>query len=273
MSGRIITECKVDESRNREKPILSARNPSNIQCWSQSIPACPENIHGNSQHAHGGCLSWFTITNEITMKNNGVSKTHLSEISRIKTHNSPKTLTARTPLLTNMLQRSCALSPFHHVRGYSPSILDISPAMVMEKNLTANMKITASKALQNILKFKIPCITPPSMPSPGRNVCIFHRTSKESVFVERVSAKIIEPKTHYIFYRRSERTLLRRLLINTFAFDHRASWQSTWLKMVWIRNCGKQQLPRDEIDNELRDDDNGDVFKMGVFQVMEKKDN
>lgn len=117
--------------------------------------------------------------NEIIERKNGVFKTTPFKISQEKKNDPPETLITRASLLTNLLHRSGTLSTFQLARSYSSFILVLPPVMVTEEILTAHMEISASRALYNTLKYKIPRDTPSSMLSQDAMYWCFTRPQEK----------------------------------------------------------------------------------------------
>lgn len=87
-------------------------------------------------------------------RNNAVFKLVFDRISRELTSASLPALIHRASFLTNMFHGNATLSSFQLARGYSPSVIGIPSTIVPQSLLDAHIEISATRALQTLLRSK-----------------------------------------------------------------------------------------------------------------------
>lgn len=148
-------------------------------------------------------------------RNNGTFKSVLEKLSKERTNDTPATLVSRASMITNLLHGSSTLSSFQLARGFTPSILGMPKSKVSQEMLDAHIELTATRALQRLLRNRAPSRLPPSALTQGQWVYVFYKTSKQNVRVEWVEAQVVRPLQHYVECRRSGRGPLMRV-----AYEH-----------------------------------------------------
>ena len=148
-------------------------------------------------------------------RNNGTLKLILSRLSRELTSASPQTLIARASFLTNMFHGTATLSSFQLARGYSPSILGMPSSDVSQELLDAHIESVAIRAVQKVLRSKIPSVRPHTSFKAGMRVWIFFKTSKQNERPRWVEARVVEAQEHILKCRRSKKGSPMRI-----AYEH-----------------------------------------------------
>lgn len=118
--------------------------------------------------------------NGTVERNNGTFKRVLDRLQLEQTIASPATLVARASFFTNIFHGSAVLSSFQLARGYQPSILGIPSSLATSELLDVHTKLTASRALQKVLRSRVPTTHARNALPPGTQVWVFYNTSKQN---------------------------------------------------------------------------------------------
>lgn len=202
--------------------------------------------------------------NGIVERNNGIFKLVLSKIAKEKTDAHPQTLTARASLLTNLIHGSGVLSAFELAKGYTPSILGIPARHIPEDVMKAHVEISANRALQKVLKSRVPRVVPPSMLHTGREIWVFYKSSQQNIPVGWVSATVVEPRPHYVLCRRSDKGRPMKV-----AYEHIRIKPSGDLADELMRHNLDAELCNIQItEDEFEDDDPRDYLAETLAEIF-----
>lgn len=112
-------------------------------------------------------------------RNNGTLKRILSKLSKESITSLPHTLVAKASFLTNLFHGNATLSSFQLARGYSPSILGMPNSDVSQELLDAHIESVAIRAIQKVMRSKVPNVQPHTSFKAGMRVWVFYQTSKQ----------------------------------------------------------------------------------------------
>ena len=169
-------------------------------------------------------------------RNNGTFKLILSRLSKEHSISSPHTLVARASFLTNMFHGNATLSSFQLARGYSPSILGMPSNDVSQELLDAHIESVAIRAIQKVLRSKVPNVPPYTSFKAGMRVWVFYKTSKQNERPRWVEARVVEAQEHILKCRRHKKGLPMRI-----AYEH-------------VRIAPEGNLTRELMEKSLEDE-------------------
>lgn len=135
-------------------------------------------------------------------RQNGLFKMMLEKLDNHDKISDPDDIVARAPFLTNIFHGSKLLRSFQMAMGYTPSILGLPRTQVSQELLSAHVKLTATRALNKLLRSKLSKTVSRSLLKPGTKVYMFHRSSRHDEPVRWEDASVIKAEDHIVHCRR-----------------------------------------------------------------------
>lgn len=168
----------------------------------------------------------------IVERKNATLKTIIARLDDEKSNVSVNSLVERASFLSNMFSGNKILSSFQLVRGYKPSVIGLPRSLVTEELLDAHKEQVATRKLQRLLHSRAHRHHQPDLFSPGDNVWVFYKTSKQNETVEWIAATVVAAHQHYLEVRRTARgrptrSIRRRQVQTQGNTSYRASFMLT----------------------------------------------